>query len=171
MNLVCGILLHHTASLTAVLKSWRPQGRSTPSLWLFECCRAAPCCTHNPFNDHPLRYYCAADVGAAQWGKQHQRDWFLLMGHFIMEGNEVGERGWDGQGESEETGEKAETDMKIPRFISGLFLTLFIFVVFSVTMAMWMTDLPWTVWIDMMTRCGYEEGGRWKDVKIEDREG
>lgn len=60
-----------------------------------------PCCTHNPFNGRPLRYYCSAGVGAVRWGKQHQRDWFLLMGHFIMGGNGVGERGWDGQRESE----------------------------------------------------------------------
>lgn len=83
-------LLHHAASLTAVLKSRRPRGRSAPSLWLFECRSAAPCCTHNPFNDRPLRCYGWADVSAARWGKQHQRDWFFLMGHFIMEANVAG---------------------------------------------------------------------------------
>lgn len=66
--------LHHAASLTAASQSRRPRGRSAPSLWLFECCGAAPRFTHNPFNDRPLRYYCSAAVGAARRGKQHQRD-------------------------------------------------------------------------------------------------
>lgn len=86
-----------SASLTVVLKRRCPRGQSAPSLWLFECCSAALCSTHNSFNDHSLRYYglaVSSNTWATRWGKQHQGDWFILMGHFIMEGKGVGESDW-----------------------------------------------------------------------------